>query len=57
VPLYDYRCSVCGQVREVEAPMGHEAPACDSGDPFCGGLPMQRLYTRPPRIPPSRVQA
>lgn len=37
MPLYDFRCSSCGQTKEVLAQINEAAP-------ICCGLSMQRLY-------------
>jgi putative FmdB family regulatory protein len=46
VPLYDYRCEVCGNQFEVRHGFDDSAPLC----PACGREQVQRLITTAPAI-------
>lgn len=38
MPAYDYKCQVCGKIKEFILPMNHETPQC------CG-QPMERVFS------------
>lgn len=43
MPTYDYECPGEGEVKELQLPVNHDTPKCDT----CG-VDMIRIYNAPP---------
>lgn len=43
MPIYEYRCTTCGELTEVLVRGGSTAPDC----PHCGSALLQKLFSAP----------
>ena len=41
MPLYDFKCKICGKVKEIDKPV------TESYVPECHGKPMNQVYSTP----------